>query len=153
MKEKELEVIKFLHPNLFDNDYPGLDLEAFDDLKKIEVVIMAGGKGTRLLPLTKIIPKPLVPINNKPMLLIKDENLNKVNLLLKDAKIYVSKSKKLLKEVNLLEKNVTLANKEALVNIFVFLMFCKNFRSFFFYPINIFVFYYTSFIFICFNFY
>ena len=32
MKEKELEVIKFLHPNLFDNDYPGLDLEAFDDL-------------------------------------------------------------------------------------------------------------------------
>ena len=42
--------------------------EAFDDLKKIEVVIMAGGKGTRLLPLTKIIPKPLVPINNKPML-------------------------------------------------------------------------------------
>ena len=29
---------------------------------------MAGGKGTRLLPLTKIIPKPLVPINNKPML-------------------------------------------------------------------------------------
>lgn len=32
MKEKELEVIKFLHPNLFDNDYPGLDFEAFDDL-------------------------------------------------------------------------------------------------------------------------
>lgn len=55
--------------------------------------------------------------NNKPMLLIKNENLNKVNLLLKDAKIYVSKSKKLLKEVNLLERNVYLANKEALVNI------------------------------------
>ena len=55
--------------------------------------------------------------NNKPMLLIKNENLNKVNLLLKDAKIYVSKSKKLLKEVNLLERNVNLANKEALVNI------------------------------------
>ena len=51
------------------------------------------------------------------MLLIKNENLNKVNLLLKDAKIYVSKSKKLLKEVNLLERNVNLANKEALVNI------------------------------------
>lgn len=55
--------------------------------------------------------------NNKPMLLIKDENLNRVNLLLKDAKIFVSKSKKLLKEVNLLERNLTLANKEALVNI------------------------------------
>ena len=35
--------------------------------KKIstEVVIMAGGLGTRLDPLTKIIPKPLVPIKNQ----------------------------------------------------------------------------------------
>lgn len=32
------------------------------------VVIMAGGKGTRLLPMTKILPKPLVPIiNDTPM--------------------------------------------------------------------------------------
>ncbi len=38
------------------------------DLKKIDVVIMAGGKGTRLKPLTEVLPKPLVPINGKPML-------------------------------------------------------------------------------------
>lgn len=31
-------------------------------------VIMAGGKGKRLLPLTKKIPKPLVKIKNKPMI-------------------------------------------------------------------------------------
>ena len=39
-------------------------------LKKIknEVVIMAGGKGTRLQPFTKILPKPLVPINGKPVI-------------------------------------------------------------------------------------
>lgn len=30
-----------------------------------EVVIMAGGKGTRLKPLTNIIPKPLIPISEK----------------------------------------------------------------------------------------
>lgn len=32
------------------------------------VVIMAGGKGTRLDPFTKILPKPLIPIGNKPVI-------------------------------------------------------------------------------------
>ncbi|MBL0108629.1 MAG: hypothetical protein IPP52_15455 [Ignavibacteria bacterium] len=31
-------------------------------------VIMAGGFGTRLRPLTNNIPKPMVPIVNKPIL-------------------------------------------------------------------------------------
>ncbi len=34
----------------------------------VPVVIMAGGKGTRLKPITNIIPKALVPIAEKPML-------------------------------------------------------------------------------------
>lgn len=32
------------------------------------VVIMAGGKGTRLQPITKIIPKALVPVQGKPII-------------------------------------------------------------------------------------
>ena len=32
------------------------------------VFIMAGGKGTRLDPFTKILPKPLIPIGDKPIL-------------------------------------------------------------------------------------
>jgi dTDP-glucose pyrophosphorylase len=32
------------------------------------VVIMAGGKGTRLQPFTSILPKPLVPIHEKPVI-------------------------------------------------------------------------------------
>jgi dTDP-glucose pyrophosphorylase len=32
------------------------------------VVIMAGGKGTRLEPFTNILPKPLIPINEKPVI-------------------------------------------------------------------------------------
>lgn len=32
------------------------------------MVIMAGGKGTRLLPRTQDCPKPLLPVNGKPML-------------------------------------------------------------------------------------
>ena len=41
-----------------------------DNRKKIElpVVIMAGGKGTRLKPITNVIPKPLVPIGEKTIL-------------------------------------------------------------------------------------
>ena len=37
-------------------------------LKKLNcsVVVMAGGKGTRLKPYTEILPKPLLPINKKP---------------------------------------------------------------------------------------
>lgn len=32
------------------------------------VVIMAGGKGTRLAPFTRILPKPLIPIEEKPVI-------------------------------------------------------------------------------------
>ena len=32
------------------------------------VIIMAGGKGTRLEPFTNVLPKPLVPINEKPVI-------------------------------------------------------------------------------------
>jgi dTDP-glucose pyrophosphorylase len=41
-----------------------------DSRDKIElpVVIMAGGKGTRLKPITNVIPKPLIPIGDKTIL-------------------------------------------------------------------------------------
>lgn len=35
-----------------------------DTLKDVPLVIMAGGKGTRLYPYTKILPKPLIPIGD-----------------------------------------------------------------------------------------
>ena len=37
-------------------------------LKETPVVIMAGGKGTRLYPYTKILPKPLIPIGDIPIM-------------------------------------------------------------------------------------
>ena len=37
-------------------------------LCNVPVVIMAGGKGTRLYPYTKILPKPLIPIGDIPII-------------------------------------------------------------------------------------
>lgn len=38
------------------------------ELIDLPVVIMAGGKGTRLRPITNVIPKPLIPIGDKTIL-------------------------------------------------------------------------------------
>tara|TARA_B100000575_G_scaffold294601_1_gene312011 strand:+ start:8265 stop:9326 length:1062 start_codon:yes stop_codon:yes gene_type:complete len=34
----------------------------------LKVIIMAGGEGTRMKPFTQILPKPLIPINDKPVI-------------------------------------------------------------------------------------
>lgn len=46
------------------------DTPSPDNRPKIDlpVVIMAGGKGTRLKPITNVIPKPLVPVGDKTIL-------------------------------------------------------------------------------------
>jgi dTDP-glucose pyrophosphorylase len=64
---------------IVDNDGKLVDVlfwkDVFKDndkhpVRKIDlpVVIMAGGKGTRLKPLTNVIPKPLIPIGEKTIL-------------------------------------------------------------------------------------
>lgn len=53
----------------------------------MQAVIMAGGFGTRLRPLTNNLPKPMVPIVNKPILehlitLLKNHNIKEYIILL-----------------------------------------------------------------------
>ena len=42
-----------------------VNFNKYQDLRKTNIVIMAGGKGERLYPLTKKIPKPIIKINGR----------------------------------------------------------------------------------------
>ena len=75
MIEKRAEYMPILDENgslvdvIFWNDL-FLEEKIDDNRNKIDlpVVIMAGGKGTRLKPITNVIPKPLVPVGEKTIL-------------------------------------------------------------------------------------
>ncbi len=67
---------------IIDNDNNLVKIEKFEDLLSQKshpnkVVIMAGGKGERLYPLTKKVPKPLIRIGKKPILQLIIENFVK----------------------------------------------------------------------------
>lgn len=58
---------------ILDNGGVVIDLVTIDDLQPreklpIQAVIMAGGEGIRLRPLTDELPKPMLPISNQPLL-------------------------------------------------------------------------------------
>lgn len=58
-----------LHYVYFWADIMGLDSNlSHGGNLNIPVVIMAGGKGTRLAPITNVLPKPLIPIGDKTIL-------------------------------------------------------------------------------------
>ena len=63
--DKKMRVVKIIYFNdIFKNK------KRFRDSEKnlTEIIIMAGGKGSRLQPFTNVLPKPLIPINGKPII-------------------------------------------------------------------------------------
>lgn len=52
---------------IFWEDYISKDKLPPSEGLNLKVVIMAGGKGTRLKPITNVLPKPLIPIGEKPI--------------------------------------------------------------------------------------
>ncbi|MFH1289008.1 MAG: nucleotidyltransferase family protein [bacterium] len=53
---------------IFKNSYLAQGIKPLSSKLDIPVVIMAGGTGTRLDPFTRILPKPLIPIGEKPII-------------------------------------------------------------------------------------
>ncbi|RXJ55373.1 nucleotidyltransferase family protein [Candidatus Marinarcus aquaticus] len=86
-ESKEAIIQKAIHKKLYQipivNDQGHLvDIEDLATLLKIttrknRVVLMAGGLGTRLHPLTQKMPKPLLKVGNKPILETIIENFSK----------------------------------------------------------------------------
>ena len=82
---KEKDVLKKMHDKrltlvpILNNDHEVIDYislfkknlgikESNKTLKGVNVIIMAGGKGTRMEPFTKVLPKPLIPIKGEPVI-------------------------------------------------------------------------------------
>ena len=57
-----MKVIDYVADNI------NLDKPSLKNNKKIEIIIMAGGLGTRLKPYTNVLPKPLLPFKNKTII-------------------------------------------------------------------------------------
>ena len=77
-----------------------------DVFEKIDFIIMAGGRGKRMEPFTSVLPKPLIPFKDKPLLQhiiekIKNYNPNKIILSL-NYKAAIIKS--FIKELKLNKK-------------------------------------------------
>ncbi len=60
--KKVVDVITF--ENIFKKKKSSIRSKSYSKT----VIIMAGGKGSRLEPFTNVLPKPLVPINDKPVI-------------------------------------------------------------------------------------
>ena len=73
MCEQKVNLIPVVDENHLFVDYITFsnvdeEIQPEKTLSCVPVVIMAGGKGTRLEPFTKVLPKPLVPVHEKPII-------------------------------------------------------------------------------------
>ena len=72
--ENRIGLIPVLHKNRKIVDFVtwetifGNNRELESQKLDVPVVIMAGGKGTRLEPFTRVLPKPLIPVGDKPVI-------------------------------------------------------------------------------------
>ena len=77
------QIISFRNSNLkvipvLNKKFEIIDILNFRIIKSyipVDAVVMAGGKGSRLMPLTKLTPKPLLKINNKCIIDYNIDNL------------------------------------------------------------------------------
>lgn len=77
------------------------------NLKDVPVVINAGGLGTRLYPYTKILPKPLIPVGDSPIIEHIINNFDKYGC--RDFYIIVNHKKNMIKAYfNELENNYSI---------------------------------------------
>lgn len=77
-------------------------------------LVLAAGFGTRLAPLTHEIPKPLVPIGNRPLLLQILENLHEEGASRLAVNVHY-KSNEIIKSIQQLQFNVYVSHEEVIL--------------------------------------
>ena len=77
-KNKNL-LVPVLNKNKEPIDYLEYSFDKENDDFENLVLVMAGGKGLRMRPFTYVLPKPLIPINKKPMILNIFDKFKKYN--------------------------------------------------------------------------
>ena len=77
-KLKGIKFLPVLNQNM--NLVNVIDLNISDYILRLDCVIMAGGRGKRLSPLTDKIPKPLLKINHKPIINYVIDNILKYGI-------------------------------------------------------------------------
>ncbi len=86
------KIQKIIHLSEFHkNTFP----QSLKKSAKISAVVMAGGKGTRMRPFTEILPKPLIPLDGKPILSKILDNFISINA--SNILVSINSSSKILK--------------------------------------------------------
>lgn len=80
-----LQQHSIVHLPLLDDDGRVVDIVTLDDfvpdkMLPLQAVIMAGGPGTRLRPLTEDTPKPMLPVGDRPLLEIIIDQLRETGI-------------------------------------------------------------------------
>lgn len=93
-KEKKMKLIPVLDESRHIVDI--IDLEKFKTRLPVDAVLMAGGKGERLRPLTEKTPKPLLPVGEKAII---DHNVDRlINYGIKHIYVTVNYLKEQIEE-------------------------------------------------------
>ncbi|MCD4795139.1 MAG: nucleotidyltransferase family protein [Bacteroidales bacterium] len=84
-KKKDVKHIPVIKNNqlidiIIKDDFYKISIETKQEKIDAKVVIMAGGKGTRLAPFTNILPKPLIPVGDKSMIEVIMKEYNKYKI-------------------------------------------------------------------------
>lgn len=125
----KIDIIPILSKNIVVDVYVNMSPEKNDYSKNLNelcnVLIMAGGLGTRMRPITNFIPKPLVPLKDKSLIEHVMHNFSKYGITdfsfsvnyLADEIINYFKSKKHNYKINYIREKVPLGTIGALKNM------------------------------------
>jgi len=129
--EKMLEKKKLLFLPILNKDKKIINIYFKSDIKiapklENEMIIMAGGIGKRLRPFTKKTPKPLLPVNGKPIieqiiLMAKNQGIKKItvsiNYLGQKIKNYLKDGRKLNVEIDYIHEEKPLGTAGSLFHL------------------------------------